>query len=102
MGTECHILGIRKDIRELIGKSIGDEVTVDLELDTEPRVVEIPPELAQTFKDEPEAQAFFGRLSYSHQREYVTFINEAKKPQTRARRAAQTIEMLQARMKERE
>jgi hypothetical protein len=42
MSTECHILGIRKEIREQIGKTIGDEVRITVEPDTEPRLVEVP------------------------------------------------------------
>ena len=45
MGTDCHVLGIRKEIREQIGKTFGDEVTIMLESDTEPRVVEITAQL---------------------------------------------------------
>jgi len=101
MGTECHVLGIRKEIRELTGKTFGDEVTISLELDTEPRTVEIPPELAEAFRNEPDAEAFFRSLAYTHQREHVSFINEAKKPETRARRAAQTINVLRKQRKER-
>jgi Bacteriocin-protection, YdeI or OmpD-Associated/Domain of unknown function (DUF1905) len=94
MGTECHILGIRKEIREQIGKTFGDEVTVSVEPDTEPRVVEVPAELKKAFRTEKEAKAFFEKLSYTHQREYVTWINEAKRDETRHNRIAKTIEML--------
>jgi hypothetical protein len=94
MGTDCHILGIRKEIREQIGKTFGDEVTVTVESDTEPRLVEVPAELTEALKMEKEARAFFEKLSYTHQREYVTWINEAKKEETRQNRIAKTIEML--------
>jgi hypothetical protein len=94
MGTEHHLLIILKEIREKIGKTFGDEVKITVELDTEPRVVEIPPELAKAFKKEKAADAYFNSLPYSHKREYVGFITEAKKEETRARRVAQTIEML--------
>ena len=94
MGTECHLLIILKDIREKIGKSFGDTIKVTIEPDNEPRVVEIPAELKKAFKGENEAKAFFDRLSYSHQREYVGYITEAKKQETRERRVAQTIAML--------
>src|SRR6187431_802845 len=50
MGTDCHIFPILKDIREQIGKSFGDEVEITLEADLEPRVVELPPELADLFE----------------------------------------------------
>jgi hypothetical protein len=100
MGTECHVLGIRKEIREQTGKTIGDEVTIRLELDTEPRAVEIPVELAEAFRNDPDAEVNFRSLAYTHQREYVEFINEAKKPETRERRVAQTIDMLRKQRKE--
>src|SRR5688500_12007632 len=94
MGTDCHILGIRKDIRQQIGKTFGDDVTITVEPDTEARLVEVPAELKQAFKTEKEAKAFFEKLSYTHQREYVTWINEAKREDTRQNRIAKTIEML--------
>ncbi len=94
MGTECHILGIRKEIREQIGKTFGDEVTVTVEPDTEPRVVDVPADLLKELKKDKAAKAFFGKLSYTHQKEYVTWIAEAKKEETRRNRIAKTIETL--------
>lgn len=94
MGSECHMLLILKSIREQIGKTFGDEVTVTVEADTEERVIEVPVELKKVFKTEKEAKAFFDKLSYTHQREYVTWINEAKKDETRQNRIIKTIEML--------
>ena len=94
MGTDCHILGIRKEIREQIGKTFGDEVTITVEPDTEPRIIEIPAELKKTFKADKEAKAFFEKLSYTHQKEYVTWIDEAKREETRQNRIAKTVEML--------
>jgi hypothetical protein len=101
MGTECHLLLILKEIREKIGKTFGDEVTVTVEPDTEPRVIDIPAELKKAFKTEKEAKAFFDKLSYSHQREYVMWINEAKREETRQNRILKTIEMLKKGMKAR-
>ena len=94
MGSERHILIILKGIRAQIGKSFGDEVMISVEPDTKPRVVEIPPELAKAFKKEKAALAYFNSLAFSHQREYVGYIIEAKKEETRARRVTQTIDML--------
>jgi hypothetical protein len=94
MGTECHLLIILKEIRAQIGKTFGDEVTITVELDTEPRVVEVPAELKKLFRTEKEAKAFFEKLSYTHQREYVNWINEAKREETRQNRVMKTIEML--------
>jgi hypothetical protein len=94
MGTEHHLLVILKEIREKIGKTFGDEVKITVELDTEPRVIEVPAELKKAFKIEKKAKAFFDKLSYTHQREYVMWINEAKREETRQNRIAKTIEML--------
>ena len=94
MGTEHHILIILKEIREKIGKTFGDAVKITVELDTEPRVIEIPPDLAKELKQDKEAKKFFDTLSYTHQREYVMWINEAKKKETRQNRIVKTIDML--------
>lgn len=94
MGTECHLLVVLKEIREKTGKTFGDEVTITVEPDTEPRLIEVPAELKKAFKTEKEAKDFFEKLSYTHQREYVMWINEAKREETRQNRILKTIEML--------
>ena len=94
MGSDCHILGVRKEIREQLGKTFGDALTVTVEPDTEPRVVEVPAELKQAFKTAKDAKSLFAKLSYTHQKEYVNWINEAKRQETRQNRIAKTIEML--------
>ena len=94
MGTEGHLLLILKSIREQLGKTFGDEVKVTVEPDTEPRVIEIPAELKKLFKTEKEAKMVFEKLAYTHQREYVTWINDAKMEETRQNRIVKTIEML--------
>src|SRR5690349_14115515 len=82
MGTECHILPVLKGIREQAGVTFGDTIKVSVEADTEPRVIKVPAELAKEFKKEKAANAFFDKLSYTHQREYVTWIEDAKKDET--------------------
>ena len=94
MGTEHHLLIILKEIREQIGKTFGDQVKVTVEADTEPRVIDIPKDLLKELKKDKEAKTFFDKLSYTHRREYVTWINEAKKAETRQSRIVKTIEML--------
>ena len=94
MGTEYHMLIILKGIREQIGKTFGDEVTITVEPDTEPHVLEIPKDLMKELKKDKEAKAFFDKLSYTHQKEYVTWVTEAKKEETRQNRIIKTIEML--------
>jgi hypothetical protein len=94
MGTDCHILGIRKEIREQVGKTIGDEVTVMVEPDADPRLIEVPADLMKELKKDKEAKALFDKLSYTHQKEYVNWVTEAKKEETRHARIIKTIEML--------
>lgn len=94
MGHHCHFLLVRKDIRKLIGKNAGDTVLVTVQRDTEERVVEVPDDLAAALAAAPEAQAHYEKLSYSHRKEYVRWITEAKKAETRANRVSRTVEML--------
>ncbi len=90
MGTDCHLLLILKSIREQIGKTFGDEVKITVEPDIEPRRIEVPAELKKAFTTEKDAKAFFDKLSYTHQREYVQWINEAKRDETRQSRCPQS------------
>jgi len=94
MGTPYHMLLVLKEIRQKIGKTFGDEVEVTLEEDSQPRQVQVPPDLQQALDSESTAQAFFAGLAYSHQREYVQYIEEAKRAETRQKRISKTIEML--------
>lgn len=96
MGTDCHLLIILKGIREQVGKTFGDEVKVTVALDTDPRVVAIPKDLAGALKKDRAAKIHFGKLSYTDQKEYVTWVEEAKKDETRQRRIAKTLAMLKA------
>jgi hypothetical protein len=94
MGHPCHFLLVRKDIRKLIGKNAGDTVHVTVERDTEERVVEMPADLSTLLDAHPEARTRYDKLSYTHRKEYVRWIEEAKKPETRERRVQKTVEML--------
>jgi len=94
MGGPNHMLIILKGIREQIGKTFGDEVKVIVEPDTEERVIEIPKDLMTELKKDKVAKAFFDQLSYTHQKEYVRWVEEAKKDETRQNRIVKTIERL--------
>ena len=94
MGSEHHLLIILKGIREQIGKTFGDEIQVTVEPDLEERVIEIPKDLMKELKKDKEAKAFFDKLSYTHRKEYVNWVTEAKKEETRQNRIIKTIEML--------
>jgi hypothetical protein len=96
MGGECHVLGVLKEIRERIGKQPGDMVDITLVEDVAPRSVEVPEDLRATMDAQPAAAEFFRSLSYSHQREYVRWVEGAKRDATRQRRIARTVELLGA------
>ena len=95
MGGE-FLLPLNRQNRTAAGVAAGEVVEVAIERDEEPRVVEVPEELAAALAtDEAAAEAFAG-LSYSHQREYTEWIGGAKRAETRARRVAQALERLRA------
>ena len=91
----CMALGVLKSIRSELGVGDGDSVTVTVERDAGERVVEVPEDLAVALAAAGAREAFDG-LSYSHRREHVNAINDAKKPETRARRIVKAVEMVKA------
>lgn len=72
----------------------GDEVDVDIVLDSEPRTVTVPPDFAEALDREPEAKKFFDGLSYSNKRRFVLSIEGAKKAETRQRRIDKSVTLL--------
>lgn len=89
----CMALGILKGIRSELGKGPGDAVVVTVSRDDAARTVDVPGDLAAALAAAGAREAF-DKLSFSHRREHVNAINEAKKPETRARRISKAIEML--------
>ena len=73
---------------------VGDRVTVILEADEAPHTIKAPTDLVRALKASPPAQTRWKELSFTHQTEYVNAIEDAKRPQTRARRIEKTIERL--------
>jgi hypothetical protein len=89
-------LGLNKEIREAAGIDVGDDVEVVLDRDDAPREVEIPQELLVAFERDSAARAGFDKLAFTHRKEYARWVGEAKKEETRERRAAKALEMLRA------
>jgi Bacteriocin-protection, YdeI or OmpD-Associated/Domain of unknown function (DUF1905) len=89
-----YYLGFNKEIRDRAGIAIGDEVEVALELDREPRTVDVPPALAGALEGDPQAKAAFDGLSYTHRNEYARWVAEAKRDETRERRVEKAVAML--------
>lgn len=96
MGGEHHILPVLKEIRARIGKQAGDRVEVTVQEDTEPKVVVPPADFAAALEAAPGAAAFFDGLAYTPRKEYVQWIESAKREQTRRDRVAKAVEMLAA------
>lgn len=94
MGTEDHILIVLKEIRQKVGVTFGDEIEIEVEEDTEPRVVVIPEDVKTALEGAPEAGAFFEKLAHSHKKEYVDWIEDAKREATRLGRIEKMIELL--------
>ena len=93
-GGGTHILVVNRELRDKAGVIVGDTASFELALDTEPRVVEVPEELQRALQADEDARAAFDKLPYSHQKEYADFVSEAKRPATRERRAARSVQML--------
>jgi hypothetical protein len=88
------MLPLSAENRQGAGVAAGDEVEVSVELDTAPREVEVPADLAAALDLVPEAKTFFESLSYSRKLRWVLQVEAAKKPETRQRRVADTVAKL--------
>lgn len=84
-------LPVSADVRGASGVTAGDELDVGIELDTEPRTVEVPDDLAAALGAVPGARAAFDALSYTNRRQYVESVNGAKAAATRERRIAKCV-----------
>ena len=91
---EGAVLGVKKAIMAEAGVSEDDMLRVEVGNDDAPREVEVPEDLGKALEENATARRAFDGLSYSHRKEYVRRVTEAKRPQTRARRVDRTIEML--------
>lgn len=93
MGGEFK-LPVSAEVRAGAGVAAGDEVDVDVELDTEPREVAVPPDLSDALAHDADARRFFDGLSYSNKQRIVRSIEDAKTPETRQKRIAKAVGML--------
>ena len=86
-----YMIGVSKERRKLAGVAGGEMIDVTLELDTAPRVMVVPPDLQKALDKDKAAKAYFATLSYSSQRRHIDPINDAKSPETRARRIEKSV-----------
>jgi uncharacterized protein DUF1905/bacteriocin resistance YdeI/OmpD-like protein len=89
-----YMLPLSAQNRGLAGVRAGDDVTVDIELDTQPRELSVPPDLARALNRHADAKRFFDGLSYSKKQRLVIPIEQAKTVETRQRRIDKTIAVL--------
>lgn len=88
------LLGASAAVREASGIAAGNTYTVHVEVDTAPRTVEVPDDLAAALAASPDAAGAWAGLSFSRQRQHVEAVLAAKKPETRERRVATVVEGL--------
>ena len=96
MGDGTYCLGVLKSIQEAAGVKQGDTITVEVELDTTPRVVEMPADLARAIVRDKKATAVWDGLSFTNKKEMARSLEEAKKPETRQRRLQAALEELRS------
>ena len=89
-----YMIGVSAENRAQAMVKGGDEVDVDLELDTAPREVEVPPELQVALDADPAAKATFEKLSYSNKSWHALQVTGTNNPETRARRLEKSIAAL--------
>ncbi|MEV8506344.1 YdeI/OmpD-associated family protein [Actinoplanes sp. NPDC051475] len=89
-------LGVSAERRAQAGIAAGEVLDVDVELDTAPREVDVPADLATALESSPAAKSFWATLSYSNQSWHVLQVTGAKTPETRARRIEKSIALLAA------
>jgi hypothetical protein len=89
-----YMVGVSAENREKAQVSAGEEVEVDIEVDTRPREVTVPSDFADALRRQPAANRFFEGLSYSNRLRHVLSIEGAKTTETRQRRVAKAVEAL--------
>lgn len=96
MGDGTFCLGVLKSIQEGAGVKHGDAIDVLLELDTEPRTVEPPADLANALARDKKAASTWEKLSFTNKKEMARSLEEAKRPETRKKRLAAAVAKLRA------
>lgn len=95
-----HIMVVNRHLRAGARVKGGDTASIVMERDTAPRVITPPADLARALKANKDAKALWDKLSYTHQREHVEHVEDAKKPETRQRRIEKSVALLAAGRKE--
>ena len=88
-----NLIGLSKASREQLGVEIGNTITATIDLDSVERTVDVPDDLAAALKKAKLRDAF-DALAFTHRKEHIRAITDAKKPETRVKRVAATVEMV--------
>lgn len=95
MGGE-NMIGLAKAARAQAGAEIGGAYDVEISAEAGERTVQVPADLAAALAADPAAESGFAALAYSHRKEYVRWVTEAKREETRATRVATTVDRARA------
>jgi antitoxin component of MazEF toxin-antitoxin module len=87
-----YLVPLAAEHRNAAGVAAGDEIDVGIALDAAPRTVEVPADLAAALDEVDGARAAFDALAFTHRKEWVRSVEDAKRPETRARRIAKAVE----------
>ncbi|HKP51768.1 MAG TPA: YdeI/OmpD-associated family protein [Chloroflexia bacterium] len=88
---DVFMVGVSQEHRAASGLEAGNQVEVTLELDTEPRTVEVPEDLKAALSAKAGALEAFEARSYTMRKEFVRQVTEAKAQETRERRIAKIV-----------
>jgi len=90
----CHMMVFNLEMRTKTGFKAGDTIHISMEKDTEPRTVDIPEDVTNDISTDENAFHTFMKYSYSHKKEVMDWINDAKKPETRQKRIQKLLDTL--------
>ena len=91
-----NLIGMSRAVRDQAGVAIGSSYQLEIRIDDEQRTIEIPDDLAEALAAETATEAAFRALSYTHRKEFVRWVTEAKKPATRTARISTAVDMIRA------
>ena len=94
-------MAVKKKMREAAGAKGGEMIQVEMERDTEPRTIELPADFLAALNENLDAKEVWERLSYTHRKEFVQAIQEAKRAETRQRRIQKSIAEIAAKYSDR-
>jgi uncharacterized protein YdeI (YjbR/CyaY-like superfamily) len=94
-GDGTHAMPVNKETLKGAGTAAGRMVTVIMEIDTAARAVEVPGDMNEALMESKKLKAVFESLSYSRQREFVDWIEQAKRADTRTKRLQKMLVLLE-------